>query len=105
MKIQKKSYSAISPFMSFMLFMVEKKGFTSSEVNPATNSTKSRSCPARSACSRKRVGQRILNPRRVALPSRPSPLKHDAPLFLYNAQGTNDRLISRWTLRLPTGFA
>jgi len=26
MKIQKKAYSAISPFMSFMRFMVEKKG-------------------------------------------------------------------------------
>ncbi len=25
MKIQKKSYSAVSPFMSFMLFMVERK--------------------------------------------------------------------------------
>jgi len=62
MKIQKKSYSAISPFLSFMLFMVEKNGFASSEVNPAANSAKSRSCPARSLSSRKRVGQRVLKP-------------------------------------------
>jgi len=59
MKIQKISYSALSPFMSSMLFMVEKKGFASSEVNPAANSAKSRSCPACSLSSHKRVGQRV----------------------------------------------
>jgi hypothetical protein len=35
MKIQKNSYSAISPFMSFMLFMVEKK-----EGSPRRKSTR-----------------------------------------------------------------
>jgi hypothetical protein len=33
----------------------------SSEVNPSANSAKSRSCPARSVSSRKRLGQRTFN--------------------------------------------
>jgi len=65
MKIQKKSSSAIFPFMSFMLHALhgrKKKGVASPEVTSAATSATSRSCPARSLSSHKRVGQRVLKP-------------------------------------------